>query len=408
MQPAPFSGQVSGGGLARGWGLRWGRAGPWQCAIVSPRIALMVGSSVRRRLYWLLGAAALVAATVALAVGLRARRARSGEAAGVLLAAPDDAWLILTVDVAAARPLLEPLLGVGEGRLATATRAAGLGSLIDACGFDPVQHVRELMVAAPEGGERGDFGVAFSADLTMDELASCARKAIVARGGTPSTTMRGDFAVIGDESAPKQARLAYRDGGPFLVGRGAWLEAMVDAAAGRGAHAHSEHAALRSALSAAGAASRAVVITALLPKSLRDRLRTETDGGASGAFAGVLGVEEAGAAVTVSDAATALEIELRCETAAACDDVKELIEKWRLSLSSHFGARLMGFGPLIDGLSIDASGAGALAVRTHLPTADLAQALARLWDRAPDPRGPGSGVHRDAGRDAGIDRPTSP
>src|SRR5580658_7071433 len=107
MQPAPFSGQVSGGGLARGWGLRWGRAGPWQCAIVSPRIALMVGSSVRRRLYWLLGAAALVAATVALAVGLRARRARSGEAAGVLLAAPDDAWLILTVDVAAARPLLE-------------------------------------------------------------------------------------------------------------------------------------------------------------------------------------------------------------------------------------------------------------------------------------------------------------
>ncbi len=356
-----------------------------------------------RRHYWLLSAVALVAAALALAIGLKARRARSGETAGVLLAAPADAWLILTVDVAAARPLLEPLLEVGDGRLATATRAAGLGSLVDACGFDPVPHLRELMVAAPEGGERGDFGVAFSADLTMDELATCARKAIVARGGTPSTTMRGGFAVIGDDSAPKQARLAYRDGGPFLVGRGTWLEAMIDAAAGRGAHAHSEHEALRSVLAPAGAAPRAVVITALLPKSLRDRVRAETDAGAAGAFAGVLEVEEAGAAVTTSDATTALEIELRCETAAACGDVKELIEKGRLSLSSHFGARLLGFGPLIDGLSIDAPGAGALAIRTRSPTADLAQALARLWGLAPGPRGPRADVHADA--DANDHRP---
>lgn len=147
----------------------------------------------------------------------------------MLRAAPDDAWLVLTVDVAAARPLLELLLQSGGG-FAGVTRAAGLGSLSGACGFDPVPHIRELMVAMPEGGERGDFGVAFSADLTVEQLARCARKAIGARGGTPSTGARGGFVVIGDASAPDQARLAYRDGGPFLVGRGAWLGAIIDAA----------------------------------------------------------------------------------------------------------------------------------------------------------------------------------
>jgi hypothetical protein len=316
----------------------------------------------------LLLAAALVAA-------LRARRIRR-DAAGVLLAAPGDAWLILTVDIAAARPLIEPLLGDG-GRLAKATRAAGLGSISDACGFDPVEHLRELMVAAPEGGERGDFGVAFSADLTMGELAACARKAIAARGGAPSTTTRADFVIIGDANAPSQARLAYRDRGPFLVGRGAWLDAMIDAAAGGGAR--SRHEALRAVLAPPGAAPPALVITALLPKSLRERIRAEADAGAAGAFAGVLGVEEAAASVTTSDSTTALEVELRCETPAACGDVKELIEKARLALSSNFGARLMGLGPLIDGLSIDAAVPGALTVKTHAPTGVLAQALERAW-----------------------------
>ena len=344
----------------------------------SAGIALKVRSNVLRPGFLRFGVVALLAVCVALVVGLRARP-RSSEAAGVLLAAPADAWLILTVDVAAARPLLRPLLGEGKG-LAKATRAAGLGSLSDACGFDPVEHLRELMVAAPEGGERGDFGVAFGADLTVDELATCARKAITARGGAPSTTRRGDFVVIGDASAPDQARLAYRDAGPFLVGRGAWLDAMIDtAAAGAAGGAPSRHAALRAQLTAPGAAPPALVVTALLPKSLRERVRAEADAGAAGAFAGVLGVEEAGAAVTTSEATTAFEVDLRCETAAACGDVKELIARARLALSSNFGARLMGFGPLIDGLSVDAAVPGVLTVKSRAPTGDVAQALSRAW-----------------------------
>jgi hypothetical protein len=294
-----------------------------------------------------------------------------------LLAAPADAWLVVTVDVAAARPLLEPTLQ-SAGGFASATRAAGLGSLSDACGFDPVSHLRRLMVAAPETGERGDFGVAFSADLTVDELATCARKAIEARGGAPSTTTRGDFLVIGYGNAPTQARLAYRQGGPFLVGRGAWLNAMIDAAEGRPPRAASRHDALRAALVPAGAPARAVVITALLPKSLRDRVRAETDAGPGGAFAGVLGVAEAGAAVTTSPSSTAVDVELRCDAANACEEVKELIETGRRNLSGNFAARLMGFGPLIDSLAVEVHTPVTLALSARAPTADLAQAIGRI------------------------------
>ena len=94
----------------------------------------------------LIGAAGLVT--------LRARRASSGGGgvAGVLAAAPADAWLLATVDVAAAWPLLKPAVGAAGG-LAGATRVAGLGPLSAACGFEPLEHLRELMVALPEGGD---------------------------------------------------------------------------------------------------------------------------------------------------------------------------------------------------------------------------------------------------------------
>ncbi len=366
MQPARASGQVSG--PASGWG-------PLSSAghrFEGPKL------NVRRPHVWLLGVA-LLGAAVALALGLRGASPFRGPS-GVLQAAPDGAWLLVTVDVAAARPLLKPLLE-SAGGLSTATRAAGLGSLTEACGFDPVEHIRELMVAAPEGGERGDFGVAFSADLTKGELAGCARKAIAARGGSPSTTTRGDYAIVGDESAPTQARLAYRDRGPFLVGRGAWLDAMIDAAGSHAVRAASPHQALRASL-APGGAPRALLVTALLPKALRERLRaSEVDADAGAAFSGVLGVEEAGAAVTASDGATSIEVDLRCESAAACGEVKELIAKGRRSLSGNLGMRLMGFGPLIDGLSVDSTVATALTLKTRAPTGDLAAAIEKAVTR---------------------------
>lgn len=157
------------------------------------------GKSVKvRRPHFFLLAVLALAVAVSVAVGFRGRRNRPEADRDVLRAAPSDAWLVVKVDMAAASPLVRPLLGP-DGRLtrlASTSRVAGLGLLSDACGFEPLEHTRELMVALPEGGERGEFGAAFSGDLTKDALAACALKVIRARGGKPSTLVRGGFAVI--------------------------------------------------------------------------------------------------------------------------------------------------------------------------------------------------------------------
>ena len=371
----------------------------------------------------------------------------------MLAAAPADSWLIATLDLASMQPLLEPWLE-SLGGLSGATRVAGLGSLSSACGFEPLEHVRQVMVALPEGGERGDFGFAVATDATLgaDELAACARKVIAARGGTPTTATRGSFQVISADaasqggaeaqgsSAPKgpsveqgspatqgtldvtgrpqqEAQLAYRKGGPFLVGQGSWLDAMIDAADGKGPGAAPEHAALR-AMRLAGAGSpgaeahapAALQVTMLLPKALRERLRGESIGESAGdaspgpgrAFLGVLEVSEAAAAVVPVAGAggvpalTTLEVDLRGESGAACDDVKNLVERARLAWSGDLGVRLSGLGPLADSLTVDRLAdrghepdARALAIRARAPTADLAGALARLLDRVSPPPTPG-------------------
>src|ERR1700733_1707426 len=67
-----------------------------------------------RRVLFVASVIALVA-VVAVALGLRTRRTTL-PATGAIAAAPDDAWLVLTVDLAAAKPLLEPLLSSRGGR----------------------------------------------------------------------------------------------------------------------------------------------------------------------------------------------------------------------------------------------------------------------------------------------------
>jgi hypothetical protein len=256
------------------------------------------------------------------------------------------------------------------------------------------------MIAVPEGGERGDFGVAVTTDSSLgaDDLAACARKAIAARGGKPSTAARGTFTVVADDADPAQAQLALHPGGPFLVGRGPWLDAMIAAVEGRGGRAAPEHAALRAALGAAlesaGSVRPAFAATVLLPKSLRDRLRSEEgeregkDAGASGqaAFLGVLAVDRAGLAIAPSGGdggSTTVALELRCDAADGaerCADVKKLIERGRRALAQNFVVHLSGAGPLLDTLQIDVNG-GALSARAHAPTDDLARALASFYPR---------------------------
>jgi hypothetical protein len=330
----------------------------------------------------------VIAAIAVAGVFLLRRRSLETAPTGALSAVPHDAWLVATVDVAALRasPIAKPLLGAG-----TAGAIPGVRSLPDMCGFDPVAKLRELVVAVPEEGEgdRGDFGVAFTGDFGKDELTACAEKAIRTRQGEPKTASRGSFTLVEDSSSGKRARVAYRDGGPFLVGSGAWLDKMMDAVDGKAERERPEHAALRAVLTARTAAPPVVSLTALLPKGLRERLKAEisSQGGdvekAEGdrAYASVLAVDQAGASVTTGGpgSTTKVAVELHCESKADCDEVREIALRKRLALSKNFGVRMIGLGPLLDSFAAEVQ-KSSLTATAQAPTDDLARAVQRAVD----------------------------
>ncbi len=301
----------------------------------------------------------------------------------VLMAVPRDAWLLATVDVEALRPspIAQALLGAGGVEI------PGLGRVSDACGFEPLAHLTQVALVAPEA--EGDFGVAFAGDFDKADLSRCAEKVLRARGGRPSSDVRGTFTLVGDASDPKRARLAYRNGGPFLVGRGEWLLTMIDAVDGKAERARPELLGVRSSLASAG---REVVVAALLPKSMRDQLAREMEvhekAGESDAYTAVLAVDRAGFSIATGGpgSTTSFGAELHCESADACASVKKLIEQKRFAASSSPTLRLLGLGPAIDSLSVDDHGP-TLAVHAEAPT-DALSRLASRFGGPPPPLGP--------------------
>ncbi|HEX8795657.1 MAG TPA: hypothetical protein VF765_32125 [Polyangiaceae bacterium] len=316
----------------------------------------------------------LVALVVAAGFGIgRVRSPVAQRIDPVLAAVPKDAWLVVTVDVAALRqsPIAAPLVK-------SATAVPGLGSLADACGFDPLARLAEIAVCSPEGGERGDFGLAFAGDFSRDELARCADKVIRARGGQPSTSAHGAFTMLDDAADATHTRVAYREGGPFLVGRGAWLDAMMNAASDEHAGPSSAHTALRASLS--GDTHATVLLTALLPSTLRQRLKAEvTDPAQEREYASVLSVDQAGLAVSTGPAGSTTRVaaQLHCESADACTEVQRLLDKKRMALSRDFGVRLVGLGPLLDSLTMRADGTS-LSLSASAPTDALTTAIERV------------------------------
>ena len=333
----------------------------------------------------------------------------------VLAAVPRDAFLVITVDLEALRasPLSQPLAGGAGG----AGNLFGLGKLTELCGFDPLARMKQLAIAVPEDGDTGDFGVAALGAVSRDELVACAQHVIEARGGVPKVSSRGSFTLVEDGLGPSELagarssgehaapKIALRDGGPLLVGRGAWLQAMMDVAEGTapGLRSNTAHAALREALlGAAGAAGESgprrrvaptILATAVLPRALRERLKHEmgaegTGGNASNAaMEGVLDVETAGLAITTGAAGedSYAAAELRCESDAACAEVKKLVEKTRLGFSKDFGVRLIGLGPLLDSLVVETRGT-TLTATARAPTEQLASAIDRVLKMRAEPR----------------------
>ncbi|MBX3260918.1 MAG: hypothetical protein KF782_14630 [Labilithrix sp.] len=343
--------------------------------------------------------------------------ARGTSAAGVPVdAVPRDSFLVATVDLAELRrsPLYEVLFGKdapGGGPKPDGPmfgpRALGIGKLADACGFDPLSRVERLAVAVPEEGDKGELGVAASVTVSRAELSTCTENLAGRRGGKVATKETGSFVVVEDSTGAGEAarpRLAYGRGGLLVVGRGAWFDAMLAAADGKrpGVREAEAHVAMRSSLTGRdGWRSPTVLVSALLPRSLRERLKDEMGAelpaaggeGGQGVMAGVLGVSGVGLALRAGGRSIDAAVELVCDAEEGCAVVEKLILKKRLEWSKELTLRMVGLGPLLDSIEVKREGA-----RVRVTAGASADALAATIDRLLRLRARSRGL--DAARDA--------
>lgn len=295
-------------------------------------------------------------------------------------AIPKESFLAATIDLAELRrsPVYDAVFGKdGAG----AEKALGVGKLADACGFDPLGRVGRLAVAVPEEGDSGDFGIAAKITVSRDEIAKCTRGV---SSGEPKEV--GSFGVV-ETDGKGRASLAYGKDGLLVVSRGRWFGAML--AAAEGAHpsiaASQEHQAIRTSLTRReGWSAPTIVMSALLPADLREKLRHEmraelgSQDSSAAAMGGVLGVSGVGVALRTGSRME-LAAELVCDTPDACTAVEKLIQKKRLDLSKELSLRMIGLGPLVDSLDTAKEDAGKrVRVTAHADARQLADTIERL------------------------------
>jgi len=287
-------------------------------------------------------------------------------------AIPRSSFIAATVDFAELRrsPIYEVVFGKEAPGVDPMRRALGVGPLADACGFDPITRVQRFAVAVPEEGEHGEFGVAARVEVTRDELEKCTHALADKRGGRAETRDVGSFVVLetattGSGSPP---RLAYGGGGLLVVGKGTWFDAMLGAADHQkpGLRDSAEHTALRTSLTSRdGFKAPTMVATAILPRSLRERLKGEmgaelgAQDNSSAAMAGVLGVSAVGVVLKVGGPGQNVDasVQLTCDNADACEAVEKLVQKKRKEWSGDLTLRMIGFGPLLDSFDVKREGA---------------------------------------------------
>jgi hypothetical protein len=306
-------------------------------------------------------------------------------------AIPKAAFIAATVDFAELRrsPIYDTVFGKETAGGDPMRRALGVSALADACGFDPTTRVQKIAVSIPEEGERGEFGVAARVEVTRDELEKCTKSLADKRGGRAETRDVGSFVVLEDKSigGASAPRLAYGRGGLLVVGKGTWFDAMLGAANGTmpGVKSAAEHVALRTSLtSREGFHTPTIVITAILPRSLRERLKGEMGAelGAqdlsNAAMAGVLGVSGVGIALNAGGPGKNVDaaVELVCDAPEACEAVDKLLKKKRAEWSGDLALRMIGFGPLLDAFEVKLEG-----TRLRATTSVQADALAATVDR---------------------------
>lgn len=305
-----------------------------------------------------------------------------GAANDPMAAVPAESFVIANVSVAELRksPIWTAVFGK-DG--APASRVLGIGVLGDACGFDPLTRVDRLAVAVPEEGNGRDFGIAARVQLTPKEVETCAKTLAEKRGVDAKPTEVGPFSVLKSGTA----KLAYSSSGLLVVGKSGWFDWMLETAQGihPNAQKSAAHEQLRHAITdKEGWRAPTAVITAVLPKSIRDRLRRDMDDDSDDpnskkVMSGVLAVSGLAVGIKAGGPGGSLEVavEMTCDSADACAIVDTTIQRKRLEWSQDFRIRLAGFGQAIDSLVVKHDGTTLRA--TASASADgIAQGLERV------------------------------
>ncbi|MBK8254557.1 MAG: hypothetical protein IPK82_18055 [Polyangiaceae bacterium] len=181
-----------------------------------------------------------------------------------LEAVPAGALIVATADLEALRTT-----SIGPKLLSAERDLPGLGKVRDVCGIDPMEKVREIALAIPAAGDEGDFGIVAAGDIPDEAILACAAKVIEQRGGKPVISTIGSFRTVRDATLVLSgAEIAARKGGPILLGAGAYLRAMIDAADGRVSTIRSSVAHARLGEQVRGATARVTVV--LTPKQRQD------------------------------------------------------------------------------------------------------------------------------------------
>jgi hypothetical protein len=262
-------------------------------------------------------------------------------------AIPSGALLVATADLTALRasPVGAPFLR--EGR-----EIPGLGKVRDVCGFDPIDTLTEFALAIPAAGDTGEFGLSAAGDVDAEALLSCAAKVIEARGGRPVITSIGSFRSVRDVAAgASSGEIAVRRGGPLLLGGGAYLRAMIDAADSRTPSIRSSVAHTRLAGEIGGASVRVtVVLTPDQRKALAEELTNsgETGSPATSIAAGALGAK-LGPSVE-------LHAVIACDSEAAAKSLAVTLKTARDDRASDFATRLVGWSAVLEQLQIEPKG----------------------------------------------------
>ena len=311
---------------------------------------------------------AVVAGTAlvgAIALGVVAKNAfRSRSIVDVL---PKNTGVILEVD-------LDVLRASSRGR--EAIDAFNRRAQKDAaCATSVLASIDRLAIVVPVGAAyENDFAVVgVGKKLQAKSVTECAQSIVRARGGEPRVVPIGSFASVQEGEG---GAIAVRDGGPIVVGSGAWLGAIVDVADGVAPSLHDDPIHDLARVAQKGAAA---TLTYSLPPDVRELLAQKLPDAAKP----IARVPSIVASVRIDEGAGAivLDADAACEE-PTCAALKPLVENAKDVLAHDPRVTILDVRGEIEAATIGVD-KGHLRVSVRVPFAKI-EAIAEQLS-APSP-----------------------